>query len=245
VKALTSVWRLVLIGLPLVAALNFQPTSHVLAMDRAADLLISDSFTGGKPELDWVSYSHFNHDNLHGALDPTSPEGEPGVGVLDNKSVGGFAALSYANTQAISDFYLEAWLYVQVVNDDKGPLNGIAFRIEPAAERFYRLASHFAEDSFLSLAYVGKDSNNFPIHLAQWKAAELPGGRPAQSAWHQVAIEVKNDEAQVYWDSHLLPGGPFRLERIGSGYIGAYANYTGGLGLAETKLDGLRVWRKK
>jgi hypothetical protein len=242
---LISVWRLASIGLPLLAALNFPPTSHVLAMERAGELLISDSFTGGKPQLEWVPHPHFDHDNLRGAIDPTSPEGDPGVGVLDNKSVGGFAALSYANTRAISDFYLEAWLYVQLVNEEKGPLNGIAFRVEPAANRFYRLATHFAKDSFLSLAYVGKDSNNFPIHLVQWKSAELPGGRPAQSGWHRVAIEVKNDEAEVYWDSILLPGGPFRLERIGSGYIGVYANYTGGLGHAETRLDGLRVWREK
>jgi hypothetical protein len=31
------------------------------------------------------------------------------------------------------------------------------------------------------------------------------------------------------------------LDRIVSGYIGAYATYTGGRGFAETKIDGLRV----
>lgn len=235
-----AVRRLVSIGLPLVAALNFQPASHGLAQERPSEPIISESFTGGRPQVEWLPYPYFNRDNLEGAIDPSSPEGDAGIGVLDNKKVGGFAALSYANTESISDFYLEAWLYVQVVDEEKGPLNGIAFRVDPAGNRFYRLATHFTRKPSLSLAYVGKDSNNFPVYLIQWEAGDLPGG---PSGWHRVAIEVNNDAAEIYWDSTRLSGGPFRLDRIASGYIGVYANYTGGLGLAKTKLDGLRVWR--
>src|SRR5918997_6980662 len=76
--------------------------------------LIRDSFTNGKPELQWLPYPHFNQDTLRGTIDNTSPEGEPGIGLLDNENAGGFAALSYSATTALSDFYLEAWIYAEV-----------------------------------------------------------------------------------------------------------------------------------
>jgi hypothetical protein len=36
----------------------------------------------------------------------------------------------------------------------------------------------------------------------------------------RVVIEVKNHEAEIFWDSIRLPGGPFPLDRIRSGFIG-------------------------
>jgi hypothetical protein len=36
----------------------------------------------------------------------------------------------------------------------------------------------------------------------------------------------------------------FPLDRIRSGFVGVYATYTGGRGIAETKIDGLRVERR-
>ena len=79
-----------------------------------------DSFTNGRPELDWLPYPNFNHDNLRGTIDKTSPEGEPGVGVLDNQNVGGFAALSYAATKALSDFYLEGSIMLRSLRGRTG-----------------------------------------------------------------------------------------------------------------------------
>jgi hypothetical protein len=163
------------------------------------------------------------------------------VGVLDNQNAGGFAALSYADTRPLEDFYLEAWLHVQVTGEEKGSLNGIAIRVDPVNDKYYRFATHFAAEPSLSLAYVGKDSRHFPVILAEWKLAALPGGAPKRSGWHRVVIEVKDDAAEIFWNSTRLPGGPYRLDRIVSGYIGVYATYTGGRGFAETKIDGLRV----
>jgi hypothetical protein len=213
------------------------------AMERSTPAIIRDSFTAGKPELAWRAYPFFNHDNLKGAIDPSSPEGEPGVGVLDNGKAGGFAALSYADTRPLEDFYLETWLHVQVTEAEKGALNGIAFRVDPVADKYYRFAAQFTAEPSLSLAYVGKDTKHFPVEVAQWKGAALPGGAPKRSGWHRVTIEVKNDAAEIFWDSTRLSGGPFRLDRVGSGYIGVYATYTGGRGVAETKIDALRVRR--
>ena len=228
-----------------VAWLTLVVSSCVAAsdMDRTKPAIIRDSFTNGKPELEWRPYPHFNQDNLKGEIDPSSPEGEPGVGVLSNGIAGGFAALSYAETPTFEDFYLEAWLYVQATEKEKGPLNGIAFRVDPIQDRYYRFSAHFSADPSLSLAYVGKDTNHFPVIVGEWKGASLPGGTPLRSGWHRVAIEVRNNAAEIIWDSVRLTGGPFRLDRVGSGYIGVYATYTGGRGFAETKIDGLRVGR--
>jgi hypothetical protein len=214
------------------------PLSSIKGVSSA---IISDSFTGGTPELAWRPYPHFNNDNLKGATDSSSPEGEPGVGVLDNGGAGGFAALSYADTRRLEDFQLEAWLHVQVTKQEKGSLNGIAFRVDPDNDKYYRFAVHFAAEPSLSLAYVGRDSNRFPVMVAEWKAAALSGGAPETSGWHRVVIEVKNHTAEIFWDSMRLPGGPFRLDRIGSGLVGVYATFTGGRGIAETKIDGLRI----
>jgi len=211
-------------------------------MDQANPATIRDSFTSGTPELAWRPYPYFNKDNLKGAIDPSSPEGEPGVGVLDNGVAGGFAALSYADTNPLEDFHLEAWLHVQVTEREQGSLNGIAFRVDPVRDKYYRFAACFAAEPSLSLAYVGEDTRHFPVMVAEWNAAVLPGGAPKRSGWHRVVIEVKNNEAEIFWDSIRLPGGAFRLDRIGSGFIGVYATYTGGRGIAETKIDGLRVW---
>ena len=212
-----------------------------VAMERANPAIIQDRFTGGTPQLAWRPYPYFNQDNLKGKIDHSSPEGEPGVGVLDNQNAGGFAALSYADTRPLEDFYLEAWLHVQMTEEEKGSLNGIAIRVDPVNDKYYRFAAHFTAEPSLSLAYVGKDSRHFPVILAEWKLAALPGGAPKRSGWHRVVIEVKNDAAEILWNATRLPGGPFRLDRIASGYIGVYATYTGGRGFAETKIDGLRV----
>ena len=47
--------------------------------ERATPAILRDSFTNGTPELAWHPYPYFNKDNLKGAIDPSSPEGEPGV----------------------------------------------------------------------------------------------------------------------------------------------------------------------
>ena len=182
-------------------------------MMKSGEPLIRDSFITGTPELQWLPYPHFNQDTLRGTIDNTSPEGEPGVGLLDNKNAGGFAALSYPKTAPLSDFYLEAWIYAQVTHGEKGPLNGIAFRIDTVAGNFYRLAT------------------------------QIPGGAPQSSGWQKIAIAVQGNKAEVSWNDAKLPDGPFPIDRVQSGFIGVYANFVGGLGHAETKIDALRVWR--
>lgn len=214
-------------------------------MTETNDPIAHDSFNGGNPQLEWLAYPYFNLDNLHGAIDETSPEEDPGVGVLNNKNAGGFAALSYLATSLPRDFYLETWMHAQVSDGQKGPLNGVAFRIDVTTGNFYRLATQFTAEPKISLAYVGKETNHFPEYLAVWEGAAIPGGTPETSGWHKIAISIENDKAEVFWNGSKLAGGPFSVYRTTAGFVGVYANTVGGLGLAETKVDGMRVWARK
>ncbi len=209
--------------------------------DVGTGTLFSDTFAGGVAQLPWAPFPYFNLDNLTGTQDPTSPSPEKGVGILTNNNAGGFAALSYVTRDVPSDFFLESWVYVTVTQAQQGALNGLVFRADPGQGRFFRVAGQFAAQQELTLAYVGQDTQNFPIYLARWKGEELPGGPLVASGWHKIGIRVVSDSAEVYWDGTMLPGGPFPVDRSPAGFVGVYATYTGGLGHAETRVDDFTV----
>lgn len=115
--------------------------------------------------------------------------------------------------------------------------------MDPQGERFYRLAAHFTTKPELTLAYVGKDVNNFPVHLRTWDASEIPGGVPKTSGWHRMRLSAVGEQFWAYWDDKELPGGPAIDYRIRSGYFGVYANFVGGRQNARTLVDALVVYQ--
>ncbi len=209
--------------------------------DAMEDVVFVDVFPDGQPAGKWEPFPHFNLDNLRGARDPSAPSGG-GIGVLSNDNAGGFAALSYAATPPLAEFRLETWLRVQVTQAERGPLNGVAFLVDPQQASYYRIASDFSgREPSLSLAYVGRDTNNFPQYLMRWRGSQLPGGVPRESGWHRLAVEVREGRAEIWWDGEQLPGGPFLVDRIAAGQVGVYATFTGGRGRAETMVDDFRL----
>ena len=144
-----------------------------VAMERANPAIIQDRFTGGTPELAWRPYPYFNQDNLKGKIHHSSPEGEPGVGVLDNQNAGGFAALSYADTRPLEDFYLEAWLHVQMTEEEKGSLNGIAIRVDPVQRQILPLCGSLHRRAFIVVGLRRQRLKTFPGH---------PGGVEARGS---------------------------------------------------------------
>jgi hypothetical protein len=207
-------------------------------------VVFADTFPGGGPELRWRAFPFFNGDNLEGAPDPAAPDGDDGIGVLTNDRVGGFAALAFVDAPPVADYRLETWLRAQVVEGERRPLNGVVFGVDPEGGRYYRVAADFSgANPLLSLAYVGQDTNNFPVYLMRWRADDLPGGLPRETAWHRLAIEVVDGQAEVYWDGEKLAGGPFAVDRVREGQVGVYATTTGGLGRAETAVDGFVLRR--
>lgn len=220
------------------------PTPAV-RLDRETTFLFGDDFPGGRPRLQWVPYPYFFLDNLRGAVDPTSPSHEKGIGVLTNENVGGFAALSYVARDVPGDFYLEAWVYITTTREERGALQGLTFRVDPGEARFYRLAARFTEAPELAVAYVGRETDNFPVILKSWAPEELPGGPPSGDGWHRLGVEVVGNAGQFYWDGARLPGGAIAIDRIPTGFAGSYATFVGGLGLAETRVDDFRIWQTK
>lgn len=197
----------------------------------------SDSFSGGKTQLKWNFFPHFFLDNLKAVKDKSAPDGDGGVGVLRNSNAGGFAALSYAVTEEVKNFTLEAYLFCPVTDSDRGPLSGLAFLIDPINSRFYRFLCDFnKKDPNLNVAYVGRDTNHYPVYLRFWRGKEIPGGIPKSSGWHRVKIVVREGSAQFFWNGMQLKG-EVDVSRITKGFVGVYSNFVGGLGRAETKVD--------
>jgi hypothetical protein len=204
-------------------------------------VLFTEGFSGSSLNLNWLPFPGFNDDTLLPVLDPTTPQGDLWAGRQTNTQLGGFAAMSYAGMANMADYTIEAWVYTIVVPVEKPPLNGLAVRVDPENQQFYRLASHFGADGRLTFAYVGSESNNFPIFLGTWKQEDIPGGLPAESGWHKMAIKCSGNQFWMYWDDQELPGCPIKDERIGSGFFGVYANYVGAKGIIETRVDAIKV----
>ncbi|MCX7913205.1 MAG: hypothetical protein N2511_01325 [Thermodesulfovibrionales bacterium] len=200
--------------------------------------LYKDNFSGGKPQLRWAFFPHFNLDNLEGIPNSNAPDGDGGIGILRNSNVGGFASLSYAVTKELENFYLEAMIYCEVHKDSKGPLSGIAFLIDPIKGSFYRVVCDFkGNDPNINLAYVGIDSKNYPVYLKFWGQKDIPSNIPKESGWQSFGVRVRKGRATIFFNGKELSGGPFVVDRIKKGFAGVYTNFVGGFGEASTKID--------
>jgi len=203
-----------------------------------AEQIYRDNFPNGKPQLKWNFFPFFNLDNLEGTIDSSAPDRDNGVGVLKNANAGGFASLSYAVTEEVENFYLESYIFCPITEGSKGPIIGLAFLIDPIRGNFYRVVCDFkTEEPSINIAYVGNDTRNFPVFLKFWRDKDIPGGIPKKEGWHKLGIRVKDRKATVYWNGKRLGSSPIAVDRIKKGFVGVYANYVGGFGLATAKVD--------
>lgn len=209
----------------------------------AQEIIYFEEFTKGGTKLPWVSFPYYFLDNLEVEEDSSSPGRDSYVGVLRNKNVGGFAALSYVLTDPIKEFHLETYIFCHISHSPKGPLCGIAFLIDPVEGNFFRIVCDFnSRDPSINLAFVGERTRHFPAYLKFWRPNSIPGGIPKNSSWNKIAIQVKNGRAKFFWNGLELEG-EVDLKVKEGGYIGVYANYTGGLGSAQTKIDSFIIKR--
>jgi hypothetical protein len=200
-----------------------------------------EHFTGGLLTQDWAPFPGFSPDRLEAVPEAGAPGGDGWAGRVSNAELGGFAALPYAHRLRYRDVAVEAWIFTPVSRSDRGPLQGIAVRVDPAQGRFYRLAIQFTAQPRITLAYVGRDSANFPVYLRTWTGKEIPGGPPPESGWHRLALRAEGDALWAFWDGQALPGSPIIDARIPRGSVGVYANFVGGQQIAETRVDGLII----
>jgi len=207
-------------------------------------IIFHERFADGKSRLEWRAFPDFSPDPLRPVPRADDPDGDGWAGLVTNQTLGGFASLSYAGPEDLEDYSVEAWVFVDVVSGAQGPLQGIAIRVDPRARRFYRLAARFTTEPSLTLAYVGRDVNNFPVYLRRWKPGEIPGGVPRVSGWHRMKLRAVGAQFWAYWDGSLLPGIPVGDNRIRRGQFGVYATFVGGTQLAQTFVDDLIVTRE-
>src|SRR3972149_6378367 len=213
-----------------------RPTS---LLTRPVSSRCEEAFMAGKPQLAWRTFPGFSPDPLRAVPREDAPDGDGWVGTVTNSTFGGFASLAYAGDEGLTDYSVEAWVYIEVVPGRQGPIQGIAIRVDPNGERFYRLGAQLRAEPRLTLAYVGKDVNHFPVYLREWSAADIPGGTPKASGWHRMKLRAAGNKLWASWNDHELPGSPISDSRIRGGYFGVYANFVGGRQLAQTLVDGI------
>jgi len=200
-----------------------------------------ESFSNGEPQLDWSAFPGFSPDEMQAVSRGDTPENDGSAGRVTNESLGGFASLSYAGHPELSDYSIEAWVYVIVTPSEQGSLHGLAIRVDPEEQRFYRFATQFGSERKLTIAYVGSDTNNFPVFIKEWDENDIPGGAPKSSGWHKMKIRAIGNNFWAYWDDRELPDCPVSDDRIRAGYFGVYTNFTGGTNVTQTLVDQIIV----
>ncbi len=200
-----------------------------------------EDFADGKLTLNWQTFPFFSPDLIRPISRTDAPDGDGWTGLVTDETYGGFASMSYAGAETLSDYSIEAWIYTEVNSGQVAPIHGLAVRVDPNALRFYRLGVQFGAEPKISFAYVGRDINDFPDYLRSWSAAEIPGGMPASGGWHRLGLRAEGDHFWAYWDNQELPGGPVVDGRISNGYFGIYDNFVGTEQVAQTFVDGITV----
>ncbi|MCX7858292.1 MAG: hypothetical protein N2513_10025 [Deltaproteobacteria bacterium] len=199
--------------------------------------MFKDSFSEGIPQMRWMFFPHYFGDNIGGEVDHLSIDGDGGSGVLRNSNAGGFAALSYMVTPMATDFFVEAHVFCNPNQGERGPISGLAFLVDPYEGKFYRFVCNFnSKNPSFNVAYVGSDTRHFPVYLRFWPAIEVLGEFPKKGSFYKFGILVKKGKARFFLNGMKLVG-EVDTSRVKKGFVGVYANFVGGLGNAETKVD--------
>jgi hypothetical protein len=69
-----------------------------------------------------------------------APDNDGWVGRLSNAELGALPPWPTPYRLRFEDVVLEAWIHASVTATDRGPLQGIAVRVDPYRRRFYRIA---------------------------------------------------------------------------------------------------------
>ncbi len=198
------------------------PVLAVLAMIPRAGLgqviLYEEHFTGGNTDLEWES-AWF--DSLGNPLTPMqtdsvpqNPSGDGWVGLIqaDTASLGGLG-LAIAGDTALTDYSMEAQIWVDV-DDDDSYYEGIMVRVNTdegtGVVQGYQLVSQFYPPFFISrLKFRKYSSIPNDIHdLRLYDSSEIPGGAPTESSWHTFKIDAQGNSFWLYWDDQELPDNP-------------------------------------
>jgi hypothetical protein len=192
----------------------------------------TDTFPATGPELTWTS--SYEDDQGAGLTDMTvtsfsSPSGDNSVGmVTPNVSELGGLGMAHTGATTLTNYSVEAQVYVEL---EAGYYTGIFMRLvqtETTAES-YQLVANFGLLGPTPVAMVKfrhwNQSASGITTLAEWDAADLPGGAPTTDGWHKLKISATGNDFMCYWDDQLLGTGAIQdttASPIAAGNYGVY-----------------------
>jgi len=209
----------------------------------AQQTLFSETFAGGVLENPW--YPGFLSSGVGNTIEPAAfpgnPSGDGWAGKLttDRPDSGGVAQ-SFSGDSTLSDFYMEANLYIPAGGSLMiAEYLGIEFRIDSTGlTSAYQLVTSFRPAT--KRIRFRKREGATPTVFRDWSAAEIPGGVPADSGWHKLGVRAVGNQFWLYYDDQELPGCPYSdttsTPHFTQGYIGVYAFHLNFVGYSTVDL---------
>lgn len=209
----------------------------------AQQTLFSETFANGALQNTW--YPGFLLNGVGNVVEPFAypgnPSGDGWVGRLstDRPDSGGVAE-SYSSDGTLSDFYMEAKLFIPSGSPFMGAeYFGIEFRVDSSGlTSAYQLVTNF-RSSTPRIRFRKREAGT-PTAIKDWSAAEIPGGVPSDSGWHKLAVKAIANQFWLYYDDQELPGCPYSdnttTPAFTQGFIGIYAFQLSFLGYSTTNL---------
>ncbi len=160
-------------------------------------------------------------------FDPGNPSGDGYIGKVGNNLSGGNVGLTYAGDISLNDYTLTAYVYTVVTPGSSGPYNSLVFRYNTELgtvnnHYYYQFDADFDSNQRLRFR---KRVGDLPVVIRDWTAAQIPGGVPTVSGWHQMSVRLQGNQFWFYWDGIELPDCPITDAagtQISNGYFGIY-----------------------
>lgn len=193
--------------------------------------LYSETFSDGTLDNPW--YAGFRIDTVGNVIEPSAypndPNGNGWVGSLStDRADSGSVSESYSGDGQLSDFYMEANIFIPIGGMFMGAeYYGIEFRIDSSGvTSAYQLVTSFR--STTPRIRFRKRVGASPVVLHDWLTADIPGGIPADSGWHKLAVNAVGNNFWLYYDDQELPGSPYQdttttTPHYTEGFVGVYA----------------------
>ena len=204
-----------------------------------AQPLYEEHFEGGVPALEWHPFFS-DDDTIQVLADPSAPDEDGYVGKVDGLPFG----MAFAGDMAITDYSINAYVYVSVDNSTStGPYQGLTARTNYLTAEYYYYAAEFDTDRRLRLYYL-QMTGEMPVirQLALWTEGDIPGGVPTEDGWRLMKLKLIADSLWAFWEGEELPGCPIVDDdplALSNGPFGVYAYIFSGE--CEAKIDDILV----
>ena len=186
----------------------------------AQDTLYCEFFTDGSMNLDWFTPWE-GGDQMQVDYQPGNPSGDDWVGFIENGMSGGGVGSALSGELSMTDYEIRSQIYCTV---NTSTYHAVLARWDTTGgfNQYYYLRTDFDGDQRIQLRkFPGLGGMGETI--SQWTGAQIPGGVPTQSGWHELALKLEGNQLWAYYDGTLLSGSPFTDSYISHGFFGIYS----------------------